>query len=206
MSFKAAAISAALGLSAMLGAEANAATIVNGDFSSGLSGWTVGGAVIAADGATYNPCCGTPVETTPTFAAFGPGNVTDVNTLSQTFSTDAGKTYTVSFESGALGGGSQNLSYAVTGAGVAGGTVTENADDSLVTTFKPTIFKFLSTTTGSTTLTFTDASFADGVDPVLTDVSLAVPEPATWATMLVGLFGLGATMRAARRRTAAALA
>ena len=37
------------------------------------------------------------------------------------------------------------------------------------------------------------------------DPSLPVPEPATWAMMLVGLFGLGAAMRS-RRQLAAATA
>jgi hypothetical protein len=34
----------------------------------------------------------------------------------------------------------------------------------------------------------------------------AVPEPASWAMMLLGFFGLGAMLRRARRSTASALA
>jgi hypothetical protein len=51
----------------------------------------------------------------------------------------------------------------------------------------------------------------DGGDfgPVLDNVNLsisAVPEPASWAMMLVGFGGLGATMRASRRKLATATA
>ena len=47
------------------------------------------------------------------------------------------------------------------------------------------------------------------IGPVLDNVNLsvsAVPEPASWAMMLVGFGGLGATLRASRRKPAAATA
>jgi hypothetical protein len=208
MSFKAFATCVALALPTLIGAEASAAGIVDGDFSSGLTGWTVGGTVHPADGAIYNTCCGTPIETTPWFAAFGWGNVADANTLSQTFSTVAGKKYVVSFDSGALGFSSENLSYALSGGGSNSGTILEHADNSLVTTFSTTTFSFKSTG-GPTTITFTnDSILNDGVDPVVTNVSVAgVPEPATWAAMLCGVGMIGAALRDKRRsRTALAKA
>jgi hypothetical protein len=204
MSFKAIAICAVLGVPALIGGQASAAGIANGDFSSGLSGWTASGTVHPADGAIYNACCGTPIETTPMFAAFGWGNVADTNTLSQTFSTIAGRTYVVSFGSGALGGGSETLSYALSGGGTNAGNILEHADNSLITTFSTTTFSFKSTG-GPTTLTFTnDSILNDGVDPVLTNVSVAsVPEPATWAVMLCGVGMIGAALRDKRRSRAA---
>jgi hypothetical protein len=206
MKLKAIAVVAVVGFSAMTAVEANAG-IVNGNFNGSLSGWTVGGTVIWADGQIYNPCCGTPISTTPTFAAFGDGNVTSVNTLSQTFATNPGTTYTLSFESGALGAGSQNLSYALSGGGGGSGTILETADNSLVSTFSPTTVTF--TATGaSTTLTFTDSSFyPDDIDPVVTNVSLTsagVPEPSAWAMLILGMAGMGFALR--RRRDAVSLA
>ncbi len=165
---------ASLALALCAGAASAANLIANGTFNGDLSGWTVGGTVISADGAIYHPCCGTPVVTTPTFAAFGPGNVGDTNTVSQSFTTTIGRAYKVSFESGALGGGTQDLSYALSGGGSHSGTITETANNSITGTFSPTSFTF--TATGSsTTLTFTDVSFGNGdsgdsIDPVLTGV------------------------------------
>lgn len=57
----------------------------------------------------------------------------------------------------------------------------------------------------SATITFTGSptggNLLSGIDNLVVS---SVPEPAAWTTMLLGLFGLGAMLRLARRRAAAA--
>jgi hypothetical protein len=48
------------------------------------------------------------------------------------------------------------------------------------------------TLSGSTTLSFTSLDVATPYGPVIGDVSIsAVPEPATWAMMVLGFLGVG---------------
>jgi hypothetical protein len=63
-------------------------------------------------------------------------------------------------------------------------------------------------TGASGNLTFVDSGPSDQQGNLLDNVVLTtgVPEPATWAMMLVGFGGLGAAMRSARRRQARGLA
>ena len=62
-------------------------------------------------------------------------------------------------------------------------------------------------TAPSATITFAGnavgSNLLSGIDNLVVS---SVPEPATWATMLLGMFGIGALMRQARRRTVAAAA
>ena len=58
-------------------------------------------------------------------------------------------------------------------------------------------------TSSSTTLSFASAT-GTAFGPALDNVSVAaVPEPASWALMLVGFGGLGAVLRRQRRAVAA---
>ena len=64
---------------------------------------------------------------------------------------------------------------------------------------------------GDWTLTVTDDAGADagrlnGWSLSLDGLSSAVPEPSTWAMMLLGFFGLGSMVRASRRKEAGVLA
>ena len=56
---------------------------------------------------------------------------------------------------------------------------------------------------GAVAVTWMNQTFAAG-DTVILDVNGSVPEPTTWALMLVGLGGLGVSLRARRRNVASA--
>jgi len=61
------------------------------------------------------------------------------------------------------------------------------------------------TATGPTTLSFSSADTNSPWGPVIGGVSVAaVPEPATWAMMLVGIGGLGVALRSRRKPAVAA--
>jgi hypothetical protein len=57
---------------------------------------------------------------------------------------------------------------------------------------------------GASTPTFTNTVCPNGCIAVFQDVSTAVPEPSTWAMMLLGFAGLGFAFRQSRRKEAIA--
>jgi hypothetical protein len=119
-----------------------------------------------------------------------------------------GKTYDLSFnyafgqQQGYTGDTIQSLSYAI--GSTTGSTRDYNVPSKGFTGWQQVILPFTATST-SETLSF----LAHGNLPIppfamVSNVSIpGVPEPATWATMLIGVAGLGAV---ARRRRSAALA
>lgn len=178
---------------------ASAAPFVNGDFENGLTGWSISNAVSAHAGSVYADGIGTsatPAQRANTYVFFGGGNVTSTNTLVQTFSTVAGKTYNFSFEAVDVGAGAQDVDFNF---GVTSGTTgLAQAND----------FSLFQTYTGSfvangptTTVSFTNSSFADGTDVALDNVTITtdVPEASTWAMMIAGFGLVGAATR--RHRT-----
>jgi hypothetical protein len=187
------------------------AAIVNGNFESvtGTSpdGWTISPGTEIQDltGADYIPCCGTTgtaAELANHFASFGPGNVPNISTLSQSIATTANARYTLSFDAGALGGGSEDIIAAVYDGAtlIQSLTVTTNANNNLDTTFSPQSLNFTAAS-GATNVVFSAVGDGINIDPIIDNVSVAgVPEPASWAMMLVGFGGLGAAMRSARRK------
>jgi hypothetical protein len=65
---------------------------------------------------------------------------------------------------------------------------------------------FFTPTSTTQTLKFLSIGTPDGLPPIaaLDGVSLTVPEPATWAMMLVGFGGIGAMIRRRRQTLVAA--
>ncbi len=161
----------------------------NGGFETGdFSGWTQGGngafTGVACNG-SFTPASGSCV------AYFGPVGSTGL--LSQTFATTAGASYIFSYALAAGGGATNSFTASFNG----------NVLDSFSNTagFGTTVRSFLVTATGATST----ISFALRHDPsyyTLDNVSVAaaVPEPATWAMMIIGFGVIGG---AVRRRVAA---
>ena len=87
--------------------------LTNGGFESGLSGWTATGNLASSSGSPYVATEGAKL------VSFNGANMESNGVLSQTFSTTAGRTYTLSFDAGALAfnTSSQTLLVTVTGAG-----------------------------------------------------------------------------------------
>lgn len=165
-----------------------------------LPGWTVnfGNVDVTGLGSPWGP------------AADG-NNSLDINgweagSISQTFNTVAGATYTVSFDYSRNAAGAPDPAIATVTAGGQGVTVIAPNDGSLGSEYnfiwKPVSFTFVGSG-AATTLTATAITGTNG--GVFFDnfqVNGAVPEPATWALMIGG-FGLaGAALRARRRALA----
>ena len=190
--------SIAAAVATLLAGGARADQIVNGGFETGdFTGWTVvdpsGFTVVTptftspTNGLTYTPHSGT------YFAALGAESAD--GTVSQTFADVAGKSYDVSFELASDGLTPNDI--AVTGPG---SLSLPTMTDVLASPY--TFYFGFFTGSGSDTITFTERD-----DPgffSLDDVSVTgtVPEPTTWATMILGLGFAGAALR--RRRTLAA--
>lgn len=118
----------------------------------------------------------------------GNGNTPTAGKLESILTFGAG-TYTLSFDLGGNARGAANQTTVVS----LGGTTIASLD--LASSDALTNHTFTFTTAGGT-LTFADLGPSDQQGNILDNVSLsAVPEPATWAMMLLGFFGLGAMLR-----------
>ena len=184
-------------LAAIVPSTANAAVLFSENFESGSGAFTLSGNAVLANGATYNPCCGTPNDTSNTFVAFGGGNLPS-GLASASFNTVAGSTYTVKFDYAALGGGSEPLTFTVAGQSFTFNPVANNA-----IVFTPGSFTFTGTG-GSSSLVVTSGGF-DNVDAIVDNISLAgaVPEPAAWALIILGFGVIGGALRRGKPTRAA---
>ena len=166
------------------------AQVVQANFENGFGSFVPTGNVVIANGSTYQPCCGTSPSYTNKFAAFGGGDATS-GFVTSLFSTTLGTLYNVTFRYGALGSGTETLTFI---AGVTTRNFTATANNDLFSAFQAGSFTF--TGTGAPmTLSILGGS-KGGVDAILDDVSVAaVPEPATWGMMILGFGAMGYAMR-----------
>ncbi len=198
--------------------SASAAAFVNGSFelgvdpgsafvtlaggSTAITGWVVGGDSVDYIGGYWQAEDGSrSVDLS--------GNAD--GSISQTFDTVAGQTYQVDFDlAGNPDGGIGPKVAIVTANGAQQQSdtfIVTGADTHSSMGWTPYVYDFTANS-ASTTLTFASAANSP-YGPVLDNVSVvAVPEPASWALIILGFGGLGALLRRRRhqRQPGAALA
>lgn len=165
--------------------------VTNGGFETGdFAGWTQSG------NTEFTGVQGGGVEASGSFGAFF-GPIGSIGTITQTLATNVGQSYLISFD--LLNQGGNPNFYNVTFGGLSLFSATDSAE------FGYTNFSTTATAaSASTNLAFNFQHnprfwFLDNVS--VTAVNGAVPEPATWAMMLIGFFGLGAALRRRRQIT-----
>jgi hypothetical protein len=204
---------ASLALTLAATGAAQAASIINGDFSTpnehggwgdvtSLTGWVsnTSDSFEVGNSGVYGLGC-----VTGTTCQNLEVNANEFGSVSQTVTgLTVGDSYQFSWDyGGRAGGGAQQLDVLINGVQIA----TDNSDG-VNAVWTPNSYKF---TAGSSSETFTFTSADVGGAPSygneLTLVSLvAVPEAATWAMMLLGVGMIGGGLRLSRRQNMAATA
>ena len=198
---------------AALASTAGATTIINGSFEQGPNG---SGFVELGGGSTAIPgwtVAGNSIDYITTYwqAADGSRSLdlsgSDSGSVFQTLATTAGQKYTVTFDMAGNPDGAPVTKELSVDAGA--GTAQDYAFDTTGAThnamgWTPETYTF--TASGaSTVLTFTDLNNGSPYGAALDNVAISVPEPATWAMMLLGVGLIGGGLRMARRKDSVAL-
>ena len=206
----AAAAVAALSLAAPATAST---TLIDENFESGFGVFTPSGQVGIATGTDYIPCCsttGSVANMANHFAAFGSGDQPSGSLTSPTFDFIAGETYTFDFDFAELGSGTEQLFVLIwTGSTLSASMiVTRLADNNMDTTFFHVHNEFTPLFGGGTSYVEIKSAGGSSVDAILDNFKLTtsanlttpVPEPSTWAMMLLGFGAIGFALRRRRRR------
>jgi hypothetical protein len=196
-----------------LAGTANAASIVNGSFSSGLTGWTT-------TGSGTTPGIGVTVITlgVPNDTGFGDNIAVDgsathavyfvddnaLETLSQSLTLDAATSYTVTFDLfGTVSGAGNTFNYSLTDSLGTSSSVFTNATVP-VGVWTPESLAFTTVAGGTYTLNFSfDSGNTPAKDVALTNIAIAspittaspVPEPGSLALFGTGILGLAAAAK-----------
>lgn len=218
-------LTSALAVAAFAATPLNAASVIeNGDFESDLpfsgtiSGWTQveadGASIQLVNGLLFGPCCaavGSPAALANQFATFGSGDSSvDGVSLEQNFVTSNGE-FTLSFDVGAIGnpGLLQFFTFSVTDTLTsdvlfAGASAPQMANSNFDTTFQTYTYGFNLGGSGNYNLAFSPVGNTAGADPFLDNISLilAVPEPHTWAMLMIGFAAVGGMMRSRKSKVA----
>jgi|tagenome__1003787_1003787.scaffolds.fasta_scaffold20791237_1 hypothetical protein len=187
-----------------IAAPAQATTIFSVDFSSGFGVFTPTGQVGINTGNDYVPCCGTTgsaANMSNPFASFGSGNLPS-GTIETSFTSVLGQAYTLAFDYAVLGAGQDQLTVNIDPLATA--FVTVDANNNMDTNFTggPLTIDFFGTG-GLITIDFASAG-TNNADAILDNVVLTandsgVPEPSTWAMMLLGFGTVGFAIRRRRK-------
>jgi hypothetical protein len=183
-----------------IAAPANAATLVSENFESSLGAFTATGQAGINTGTGYIGCCGTTgsvANMANHFVAFGSGDLPS-GLISSPITLVGGTSYTLSFDYATLGAGSDTLFALIDGHTF---SASQGANNNMDTTFHAYSFTWTATG-GPSALQFNSGGTisADAIldNVLLTGLAAAVPEPSTWAMMLLGFGAIGFAMR--RRR------
>jgi hypothetical protein len=205
----------ALSLAPMAGTNA-AQLVTNGDFEAAVNspppGWSVapGNEIGVSVGQNYVNCCGASGSLAARqnqFANFGSGDRANVSTLSQVLATVGGEMYQFSFDWGAFAG-SQTLTARAIDVATSNVLFFYSVTDTTPQTDLDRLFSNVSASfqaTGTTRIEFTAVGsptisrdlFLDNVSVL--GVAAVVPEPSTWAFLIVGFGLIGGALR--RRST-----
>ena len=207
-----AAVAAAVALS---GAAANAVTLINGSFESGttpgsfitlghnstdIEGWIVKGNGVDYVGSYWEAADG---DRSVDLSALNGGSI------QQTIDTIVGKTYKVSFWLAGNpddGAGDKLVATSVSGDWVNNFTFTVGAGNNH-SNMGWSEYSYEFTAFDSTSTLVFNSQTRTPYGPALDNVSVsAVPEPATWAMMIIGFGSAGAMVRRHRKVAGAALA
>jgi hypothetical protein len=174
------------------GASAGANLLTNGSFETGnFSGWTQGG----NEGFTsVISCCDagvTGAEDGTYYASLGP--VGSDGTLSQTVSDTNGEHLDLSFWFASDGATPNDFTATWDGA-----TLTSVSDAAATNGWENFTFHVIGSGSDTLQFSFRNDPGYQGLD----NVSVALPEPAFWALMLVGFGGLGVALRRRARPAA----
>jgi len=168
--------------------------------STSLTGWKVGGAGIDYIGSYWVPAGGTHSIDLDALSA---------GSIFQTISTVVGQAYEVTFDLAGNPDGKPVVKLAIADAnGLPGAAYLFDTTGKTKTNMGWTQFTYdFTAQSTSTTLTFSNSNqtgFKTPYGAALDNVSIAtVPEPASWALMLMGFGGLGMALRSRRSRVAA---
>lgn len=203
------ALAAAAALTIAAPAQATT-TLFSTHFEDGTFGvFTAAGQVGVNTGQDYVNCCGatgTGATLTNHFASFGSGNLPSGTLTSPTFTIVANETYRLDFLMGAFGDGTETITIQI---GAFTFTLPVPGVTNLDTAFQPNFVQFTQNTGGSAAIQISAAggfnidAFIDNLVFTTTapPTTAPVPEPSTWAMILLGFGALGTAMR--RRRRAA---